>query len=75
MTTNDYNALIKATAALREADTAFSQSYNNEIPTPEQHELFRALTEKLDDMYVVSNMLIDNETYRRDKRRRCLGSG
>lgn len=68
MTNNEYNALDRAIRELREADENFGQSYNN--VRDDQHERYKELAMKLDDLYEVAFMLMDEENYRRDRHRR-----
>lgn len=70
MTNNDYNALRKYTDALRKAEAAFSRSYLNEPASEEQQALFRDLLDRMTDLYEISDMVVDHETYRRQERRR-----
>ena len=71
MTNNEYNALERAIRELREADENFGKSYNN--VQDDQFERYKELGMKLDDLYEVAFMLMDEENYRRD-RRRCRSS-
>ena len=66
MTNNEYNALDRAIRELREADENFGQSYNN--VRDDQYERYKELAMKLDDLYEVAFMLMDEENYRRDRR-------
>lgn len=68
MTNNEYNALDRAIRELREADENFGQSYNN--VRDDQYERYKELAMKLDDLYEVAFMLMDEENYRRDRHRR-----
>lgn len=72
MTTNNYNALKKAADALRVADDNFFESYNDEIKTPEQNDLFKTLVGRLDALYAEVYALLDDENDRRDEQRRRL---
>ena len=73
MTNNEYNALDRAIRELREADENFGQSYNN--VRDDQYERYKELAMKLDDLYEVAFMLMDEENYRRDRRRRRRSVG
>lgn len=66
----EYNALIESVDALRAADVAFNKSYLHEDVDEEQIALYHALVNKLDDVYTIANMVIENEQLRMDKRRR-----
>lgn len=68
MTNNEYTALDRAIRELREADENFGQSYNN--VRDDQYERYKELAMKLDDLYEVAFMLMDEENYRRDRHRR-----
>ena len=46
------------------------QSYNDEPFTEKTFELLKDLLNNLSDLYSISDMIIDNETYRRDARKR-----
>ena len=75
MKSYEYNALVNALEALKEADLAFQHSYRNDLKiTEEQVELYRRLTFQLDEMYIAAHMLIENEDYRRDARKRRRSS-
>ena len=70
MNLNEYNALRRVTDAVRAADSAFCEDfYNNEPLTEKTFELLNLL-DNLSDLYSISDMIIDNETYRRDARKR-----
>ena len=70
MNLNEYNALRRVTDAIRAADSAFCEDfYNNEPLTEKTFELLNLL-DNLSDLYSISDMIIDNETYRRDARKR-----
>ena len=71
MRQGEYNELKRATDALRAADGAFCENFYSEHPFNENTlVLLRDLLDKLTDLYAISDMIIDNETYRRDARRR-----
>ncbi len=66
MNLNEYNALRRVTDAVRAADIAFCEDfYNNEPLTEKTFELLKDLLDNLSDLYSISDMIIDNETYRR----------
>ena len=70
MNLNEYNALRRVTDAIRAADSAFCEDfYNNEPLTEKTFELLNLL-DNLSDLYSISDMIIDNETYIRDARKR-----
>ena len=70
MNLNEYNALRRVTNAVRAADSAFCEDfYNNEPLTEKTFELLNLL-DNLSDLYSISDMIIDNETYIRDARKR-----
>ena len=48
------------------------ESYNDEIKTPEQNELFKTLVGRLDALYAEIYALLDDENDRRDEQRRRL---
>ena len=77
MNLNEYNALRRVTDAVRTADSAFCQDfYNNGPLTEKTFELLKDLLDNLSDLYSISDMIIDNETYRRDaKKRRRIVAG
>lgn len=65
------------TDAVRAADSAFWEDfYNNEPPTEKTFKLLKNLLDNLSDLYSISDMIIDNEIYRQDarKRRRIVAS-
>ena len=66
MNLNEYNALRRVTDAVRAADSAFCEDFYNE----KTFELLKDLLDNLSDLYSISDMIIDNETYRRDARKR-----
>ena len=66
----EYNALIGSIDALKEADVAFNKDYMNKPISEEQISLYQDLTWKLDEVYIVANMIIENEMYARDDRKR-----
>lgn len=66
----EYNALIGSIDALKEADVAFNKDYKNKPISEEQISLYQDLTWKLDKVYIVANMIIENEMYARDERKR-----
>ena len=71
MNLNEYNALRRVTDAVRAADSAFCEDfYNDEQLTEKTYELLKDLLDNLSDLYSISDMIIDNETYRRDAIRR-----
>ena len=71
MRQGEYNELKRATDALRAADGAFCENFYSEHPFNENTlVLLRDLLDKLTDLYAISDMIIDNETYRREARRR-----
>ncbi|MBR5836729.1 MAG: hypothetical protein IKY66_11325 [Bacteroidales bacterium] len=71
MNLNEYNALRRVTDAVRAADGAFCEDfYSNEPFTEKTLELLKGLLDNLSDLYSISDMIIDNETYRRDARKR-----
>ena len=71
MNLNEYNALRRVTDAVRAADSAFCEDfYNDEQLTEKTYELLKDLLDNLSDLYSISDMIIDNETYRRDARKR-----
>ena len=71
MNLNEYNALRRVTDAVRVADSAFCEDfYSNEPFTENTWELLKELLDNLSDLYSISDMIIDNETYRRDARKR-----
>lgn len=73
MNFNEYNALRRVTDAVRAADSAFCKdSYNDEPLTEKTFELLEDLLNNLSGLYSISDMIIDNETYRRDTRKRRL---
>ena len=47
----------------------FTASYNDEPFTEKTFELLKDLLDNLSDLYSISDMIIDNETYRRDARK------
>lgn len=66
MNLNEYNAL-----RIREADSAFCEDFYNDKTLPEKSfELLKDLLDNLSDLYSISDMIIDNETYRRVARKR-----
>lgn len=68
---NEYNVLRRVTDAVRAADSAFCKNfYNNEPLTEKTFELLKNLLDNLSDLYSISDMIIDNETYRRNARKR-----
>ena len=77
MNLNEYNALRRVTDAVRAADSAFCQDFYSEGPLTENTlELLEELLENLSDLYSISDMIIDSETYRRDAcRRRRIVAG
>ena len=71
MNLNEYNALRSVTDAVRTTDSAFCEDFYNDEPfTEKTFELLKDLLDNLSDLYSISDMIIDNETYRRDARRR-----
>lgn len=71
MNLNEYNALRRVTDAVRAADRAFCEDFYNDEPLTEKtFELLKDLLDNLSDLYSISDMIIDNETYRRDARKR-----
>ena len=71
MNLNEYNALRRETVAVRAADSAFCEDFYNDEPfTEKTFELLKDLLNYLSDLYSISDMKIDNETYRRDARKR-----
>ena len=66
----EYNALIGSIDALKEADVAFNKDYMNKPISEEQISLYQDLTWKLDEVYIVANMIIENEMYARDVAKR-----
>ena len=71
MNHNEYNALRRVTDAVRAADGAFcGDFYSNEPFTEKTWELLKDLLDNLSDLYSISDMIIDNETYRQDARKR-----
>ena len=66
----EYNALIGSIDALKEADVAFSKDYFNNPISEEQISLYRDLLWKMDDVYSIAGMIIENEMYARDERKR-----
>ena len=71
MNHNEYNALRRVTDAVRAADGAFCEDfYSNEPFTEKTLELHKGLLDNLSDLYSMSDMISDNETYRRDARTR-----
>ena len=66
----EYNALIGSIDALKEADVAFNKDYMNKPISEEQISLYQDLTWKLDEVYIVANMIIENEMCARDERKR-----
>ena len=77
MNLNEYNSLRRVTDAVRADDSAFCQDfYNNGPITEKTFELLKDLLDNLSDLYSISDMIIDNETYRRDaKKRRRIVAG
>ena len=66
MNLNEYNALRRVTDAVRAADSAFCEDFYNDEPfTEKTFELLKDLLDNLSDLYSISDMIIDNETYRR----------
>lgn len=64
MNLNEYKALRRVTDAVRAADSAFCQDfYNNGPLTEKTFELLKDLLDNLSDLYSISDMIIDNETY------------
>ena len=73
MNLNEYNALRRVTDAVRSADSSFCEDfYSNEPFTEKTWELLKDLLDNLSDLYSISDMIIDNETYRQDARTRRL---
>ena len=70
MTNNEYNYLLKSIDELRNADIAFNLSYRNYEITEEQIELYDTLLYRLDEVYTMANMLLENEMYRRNRIKR-----
>ena len=70
MRTFEYNALINSIDALKDADAAFSKDYFNNPISEEQISLYRDLLWKMDDVYSIAGMIIENEMYARDERKR-----
>ena len=70
MRTFEYNALISSIDALKDADAAFSKDYFNNPISEEQIALYRDLWWKMDDVYSIAGMIIENEMYARDERKR-----
>ena len=71
MNLNEYNALRRVTDAVRAADSALCEDFYNDEPLTEKtFELLKDLLDNLSDLYSISDMIIDNETYRRDARKR-----
>ena len=62
------------TDTVRAADSAFCKDFYNEQLTEKTYELLKDLLDNLSDLYSISDMIINNETYRRDtkKRRRIV---
>ena len=70
MNLNEYNALRRVTDAVRAADAAFCEDFYNKEPFTEKTlELLEDLLNHLTDLYCITDMIIDNETYRRDARK------
>lgn len=70
MTNNEYNYLLTSIDALKEADLAFNKSYCKGEITEEQLDMYDRLKYQLDEVYIAANMVLESETYRRDRRRR-----
>ena len=71
MNLNEYNALRRVTDAVRATNSAFCEDFYNNAPfTDKTFELLKDLLDNLSDLYSISDMIIDNETYRRDARKR-----
>ena len=71
MNLNEYNALRRVTDAVRAADSAFCEDFYNDEPfTEKTFELLKDLLDNLSGLYSISDMIIDNATYRRDARKR-----
>lgn len=70
MTNNEYEYLISSIDELKAAETAFNNSYCDGKVTEEQVDLYHRLQYQLDEVYIMANMLIENENYRRDRRHR-----
>ena len=71
MNLNEYNALRRVADAVRAADSAFCEDFYNDGPLTEKtFALLKDLLDNLSDLYSISDMIIDNETYRRDARKR-----
>lgn len=71
MNLNEYNALRRVIDAVRAADSAFCEDFYNDEPLTEKtFALLKDLLDNLSDLYSISDMIIDNETYRRDARKR-----
>ena len=66
----EYNALIGSIDALKEADVAISKDYFNNPISEEQIFLCRDLLWKMDDVYSIAGMIIENEMYAWDERKR-----
>jgi len=76
MTNNEYNYLLRSIDALKEADMAFNRSYCKYEITEEQLDMYDRLKYQLDEIYIAANMILENENYRRDRRRhRRKGAG
>lgn len=73
MNLNEYNALRRVTDAVRAADSAFCKDFYSDEPLTEKTvKLLEDLLNNLSELYSISDMIIDNETYRRDARKRRL---
>ena len=70
MRTFEYNALINSIDALKDADAAFSKDYFNTPISEAQISLYRHLFWQMDDVYSIAGMIIENEMYARDERKR-----
>ena len=70
MTKNEYNYLLESIDKLKSADIAFNSSYRKYEITEEQIRLYNILLYQLDEVYIMANMLIENEMYRQDRVRR-----
>ena len=71
MNLNEYNALRRVTDVVRASDGAVCEDfYSNEPFTEKTWELLKDLLDNLSDLYSISDMIIDNETYRQDARKR-----
>jgi len=70
MTNNEYNYFLRSIDELKDADAAFNRSYRKYEITEEQLELYDKLIYQLDEVYIMANMLLSKETYRRDSIKR-----